>query len=119
MMILQGSNEARKGDKVQARALYRQAADMGNKEGYEKIGDLYQNSFGECAKKESYAEDRLIYIAAYEVYAKAGNQQKMAQARAQFPSTGEIFELNWTEGEAKIVQCWVNESVILKTRGKD
>lgn len=119
MLILLGSNEARKGDKIQARQLYRQAADLGNKEGFEKIGDLYQGSFNECSKKESYAEDRLIFIAAYEMYAKAGNQQKMAQAKAQFPSTGEIFELNWNEGDTKIVKCWINESVTLKTRGKE
>jgi tetratricopeptide (TPR) repeat protein len=121
MLILMGSNEARKGDKPKAREYYRQAAaaDQSSKEAYEKIGDLYSNSFSECSKKESYAEDRLIYIAAYEMYAKAGNQQKMAQARAQFPSTGEIFELNWNEGDTKIVKCWINEAVTLKTRGKD
>jgi hypothetical protein len=80
---------------------------------------LYFGSFNDCAKKDSYAEDRLIYIAAYEMYAKAGNGQKMTQAKAQFPSTSEIFDLNWTEGESKRVGCWVNETVILKTRGKD
>jgi tetratricopeptide (TPR) repeat protein len=109
VLLLMGSNEARKGDKNQARALYRQAVDLGNKDGYEKIGDLYQNSFPDCAKKESYAEDRLVYIAAYEMYVKAGNQQKMAQAKSQFPSKEEIFDLNWTEGETKVVKCWINE----------
>jgi tetratricopeptide (TPR) repeat protein len=119
MLILLGGNESRKGDKIQARGLYRQAADLGNKEGYEKIGDLYAGSFNECAKKESYAEDRLVYIAAYDMYARSGNQQKMAQAKAQFPSVSEIFDLNWVEGETKKVGCWINESVVLKTRGKD
>ena len=119
MLILLGGNEVRKGDKIQARTLFRQAADLGNKEGYEKIGDLYYGSFNECAKKESYAEDRLVYIAAYDMYARAGDQQKMAQAKAQFPSVSEIFDLNWVEGEPKKVGCWINESVVLKTRGKD
>jgi len=121
MLILLGSNESRKGSKTSARELFRQAiaADSGNKEAYEKIGDLYSNSFSECSKKESYAEDRLVYLAAYEMYAKAGNQQKMAQAKGQFPSTTELFELNWNEGEVKKVGCWINEAVTLKTRGKD
>lgn len=121
MLILLGSNESRKGNKASARELFRQAiaADTGNKEAYEKIGDLYFSSASECAKKESYAEDRLVYLAAYEMYARSGNQQKMAQAKGQFPSTTELFELNWSEGEVKKVGCWINESVTLKTRGKD
>lgn len=121
VLILLGSNESRKGNKTSARELFRQAidADAGNKEAYEKIGDLYFSSFSECSKKESYAEDRLVYLAAYEMYARSGNQQKMAQAKGQFPSTTELFELNWNEGEVKRVGCWINEAVTLKTRGKD
>jgi len=116
-----GAIEAKKGSKAAARDLFRQAAaaNPANKEAYEKIGDLYSNSFNECAKRKSMAEDRLVYIAAYEMYAKAGDQAKMASARGQFPSTSEIFELNWKEGESKSTGCWIGESVILKTRGKD
>lgn len=121
VLILLGSNESRKGNKANARELFRQAlaVDAGNKEAYEKIGDLYFSSFAECSRKESYAEDRLVYLAAYEMYAHCGNQQKMAQAKGQFPSTTELFELNWNEGEVKKVGCWINEAVTLKTRGKD
>jgi tetratricopeptide (TPR) repeat protein len=113
-----GAIEAKNGKKSAARDLFRQAAaaNPSNKEAYEKIGDLYQNSFEECSKKKSMAEDRLIYIAAYEMYAKAGDAQKMANAKAQFPSTSEIFELNWKEGESKSTGCWIGETVILKTR---
>lgn len=120
-MIYLGSIEAKNGNKSGARDLYRQAiaADASSKEAYEKIGDLYYGSFDNCAKKESYAEDRLVYIAAYEMYARAGNRTKMAQAQAQFPSVPEIFELNWQEGETKKVGCWIGESVTLKTRGKE
>jgi tetratricopeptide (TPR) repeat protein len=121
VLILLGGNESRTGNKSGAREFYRQAiaADGGNKEAFERIGDLYFGSAPDCAKKDSYAEDRLIYIAAYEMYAKAGNGQKMAQAKSQFPSNTEIFEKGWVEGESKRVECWVNETVILKTRGKD
>jgi tetratricopeptide (TPR) repeat protein len=119
MLVLMGNNEARKGNKIAARDYFRQAitADNSNKDAFERIGDLYQSSFKECAQEKSYAEDRLVFLAAYDMYAKAGNNQKMAQAKSQFPSKEELFDLNWQEGETKRVGCWINESVVLKTRG--
>ncbi len=119
--IFVGDIQSQKGSKSAARETYRKAlaADPANKEGYEKIGDLYMNSFKECSLQKSLAEDRLVYIAAYEYYARSGNQQKMAQARGQFPSVTELFELNWKEGETKKIACWVGETVTLRTRGKE
>ncbi|MCW5910157.1 MAG: hypothetical protein KIT62_03735 [Cyclobacteriaceae bacterium] len=119
--ILVGDLLAQKGSKAAAREAYRKAlaANPSSKEGYEKIGDLYLGAFKDCQKSQSLAEDRLVYLAAYDMYAKAGNQQKMNLARAQFPSVGEIFELNWKEGESKTISCWVGETVVLRTRGKD
>lgn len=120
-LIFVGDIMTQKGNKPAARETYRKAlaADPNNKEGYEKIGDLYMNSFKECSQQKSLAEDRLIYIAAFEMYARAGNQQKAAQARSQFPSVTEMFELNWKEGEAKKISCWVGETVTLRSRGKE
>ncbi len=120
--ILLGDNENQKGNKQAARDFYRKAiaADPANKDGFEKIGDLYYFSFAECSRKQSLAEDRLVYLAAYDMYAKAGNQEKMKSARGQFPSVTELFELNWKEGETKrIDKCWVGETVTLRTRGKE
>lgn len=119
--VLQGDFTSQKGNKSAAREFYRKAiaADPSGKEGYEKIGDLYMGSFKDCSKQVSLAEDRLVYIAAYEMYAKSGDQQKMAQARGQFPSVTELFELNWKEGETKSISCWVGETVVLRTRGKE
>jgi tetratricopeptide (TPR) repeat protein len=119
--VLLGDNENQKGTKSIAREYYRKAiaADPTNKDGYEKIGDLYYFSFAECSKKQSLAEDRLVYIAAFEMYSKAGNQEKMKSARGQFPSVTELFELNWKEGESKKISCWVGETVTLRTRGKE
>jgi tetratricopeptide (TPR) repeat protein len=113
-----GGIESKKGNYVGARDLYRQAitTHSSNKEAYEKIGDLYYNSFDNCSKKQSLAEDRLVYLAAYEMYVKAGNNQLMARAKAQFPSREEIFLLNWQAGSNQKVGCWINETVILKTR---
>jgi len=119
--ILQGDILSQKGSKPAARESYRKAitADASSKEGYEKIGDLYMGAGKDCAKQVSMAEDRLVYIAAYEMYAKSGNQQKMAQSRGQFPSVTELFELNWKEGETKSISCWIGETVVLRTRGKE
>ncbi len=114
--ILLGDLLSQKGSKSSAREAYRKAA---SKAGLEKIGDLYMNSGKDCAKSVSLAEDRLVYLAAYEMYAKAGEQQKMNMAKAQFPSVTELFEVNWKEGETKKIDCWVGETVVLRTRGKE
>lgn len=107
-----GSIEIKKGNFPGAREMLRQAGSQG----YEKIGDLYFNSFDNCAKKQNVAEDRLVYIAAYEMYQKAGSNSGMAKAKAQFPSREEIFLLNWQAGSVQKVGCWIGESVTLKTR---
>jgi tetratricopeptide (TPR) repeat protein len=122
MIMYLAKIEAKNGSKVAARDYCRQAlsADPGLKEAYELIGDLYMNSFKDCSKEKSYAEDRLVYIAAYDMYARSGNQQKMGQAKSQFPSTTEIFEVGWKEGESKKIDwCWVGETITIRTRGKD
>ena len=118
ILVYLGSIESKKGNKSGARDLFRQslAANPANKDGYEKIGDLYAGSMNDCSKKVSMAEDRLVFIAAYEMYQRAGNNQKMASAKSQFPSVTEIFELSWKEGESKKIDCWIGESVVLKTR---
>lgn len=117
-LIYLGQIERNKGNKTGARDYYRQAlaADPGNKDALEKIGDLYLYSFDDCKKEESMAQDRLVYIAAYEMFQKAGNSQKMAQAQAQFPSIEEIFTQGWEVGQVKSVGCWIGESVTLKVR---
>lgn len=113
-----GSIEAKKKNYSAARELFRQAAanNPNDKEAWEKIGDLYYNSFDDCAKRQNMAEDRLVYLAAYEMYQKAGNTAGMARAKAQFPSKEEIFLLNWQAGSTQRVGCWIQESVVLKTR---
>ncbi|MDZ4716617.1 MAG: tetratricopeptide repeat protein [Cytophagales bacterium] len=113
-----GSLDARKNNYPGAREHFRQAAaaNPSDKEAWEKIGDLYFNSFDNCAKKANQAEDRLVYIAAYDMYQKAGNAQQMARAKAQFPSKEDIFLLNWQTGSTQKIGCWIGESVTLRTR---
>lgn len=119
VLMYLGSIEAKKGDKVGARALFRQAASTDGsvaKQAYEKIGDLYLNSFNDCKKGVSHAEDRLVYLIAYDYYQKAGDARKMALAKEGFPSTEEIFEVNISKGATQNVGCWINESTTIRTR---
>lgn len=118
ILIYKGAIESRNGSKSAARDLYRQAlaADGSKKEVYEKIGDLYYGSFNDCAKKESMAEDRLVYLAAYDMYQRAGEAKKMAMAKDQFPSREEIFLVNWNTGDTQKVGCWIGETVTIRTR---
>ncbi|MEQ8303298.1 MAG: hypothetical protein RIB47_07905 [Cyclobacteriaceae bacterium] len=116
--IYLGTVQSKRNNNNGARDYFRQAAaaDPGNKEGFEKIGDLYYSSFNDCKKGQNMAEDRLIYIAAYNMYARAGASQKMAQAKSQFPSKEEIFLFNWKTGDTMRVGCWIGETVTIDTR---
>jgi len=114
----QASTEAKTGNKVKARALAREALSNkpGASEAYNLIGNLYFLSYDECRQGESRVDDRSIFIAAYEMYKKAGNSQQMAAAKEQFPSIEEIFTENKEEGQKVTVGCWVNETVTLQRR---
>jgi tetratricopeptide (TPR) repeat protein len=118
VFIYQGSIEAKKGNKPAARDYFRQAlaVDGSKKEAYEKIGDLYYGSSAECAKKETMAEDRLVYLAAFDMYQRAGDAKKMQMAKDQFPSKEDIFLVNWSAGDTQRVGCWINETVTIRTR---
>jgi hypothetical protein len=118
MYLYLGGVDAKRGSKAVAREKFRQAlaADPSKKEAYEKIGDLYYSSFNECAKKVNQADDRLVYLAAYDMYQKAGDSRKMAMAKEAFPSKEDIFLVNYTAGQTMRVGCWIGESTVLRTR---
>ncbi|MCU0356241.1 MAG: hypothetical protein MUE95_01540 [Cyclobacteriaceae bacterium] len=117
ILIYQGAIEAKRGSKVNAREIFRQAlaADGSKREAYEKIGDLYYQST-ECKKFENQADDRLMFLAAYDMYQRAGENKKMAIAKDQFPSKEEIFLVNYTVGQSIKVGCWINETTTIRTR---
>ena len=117
MHIQLGHIDREKGAKSAARVHYRDAISSSNsKDAYEFIGILYMTSFEECAKKVNRVQDRAVFLAAYKMFKFAGSTKRMAEAKAQFPSVGEIFELNMQKGQAMTVGCWINESVTLETR---
>ena len=57
-----------------------------------------------------------MFIAAYEMYKRAGDTKKMHGAKTQFPSKEEIFTNNFEVGQSLPVGCWINESVRLQSR---
>lgn len=115
---LQGHLSQLRGNNAQSRELYLKALalDQSKKEFYERIGDMYLNSFKECSEGKHQAQDRLVFLVAYDMYQKAGDTQKMNDAKSSFPSVEEIFELNLKKGEKIKVACWINEETIIRTR---
>jgi tetratricopeptide (TPR) repeat protein len=100
------------GNKPKARNMAHEAlnADPTNKDAYTVIGNLYFNSYQECKKGVNEVEDRAVFFAAYEMYRKAGNSDKMRQAKEQFPLMETIHTYNMLPGDAVRVGCWINES---------
>ena len=110
----------KKGQKSSARLYAQKAvgADGSFTKAYRMIGDLYFNSFNDCKQEVSKVDDRAVYLAAYDMYQKAGSAKMMKAAEAQFPSIGEIFELNRQEGETITVGCWINVTTTLRRRSE-
>ncbi len=116
--VLVGKMEENRNNKTAARQNYKKAisANPANKEPWILIGDLYYHSFEQCKKMEDMVQDRLIFIAAYDMYKKGGSASKMHNAKSQFPSKEEIFTNNYEKGKIMKVTCWINESVVLQSR---
>ncbi|MBK6265551.1 tetratricopeptide repeat protein [Marivirga sp. S37H4] len=109
---------AKQGRKSEARAYARKAleADPSRKEAYAIIGDLYLRSFEDCKGGKDIVVDRAVYLAAYKMYERAANAERMAMAKEQFPSKEDLFNYNYNAGQTMQVNCWINETVTLTTR---
>lgn len=88
----------------------------GNPAAYNLIGNLYFTSFNQCQGGESKVIDRGVFIAAYDMYQKAGNKAQMQASKEQFPSIEEIFNESYEEGQKITVGCWINETVTIARR---
>ena len=106
------------GQKNNARRSARKALanDPSMKDAYTLIGNLYMTSYEECKQGVSRVDDRLVFIAAYNQYRKAGNNAAAIKAKEQFPSASEIFEQNLNPGDSRTLGCWINETVVLDKR---
>jgi len=116
--ISMGKMEVKLNNKTAARQNFRKAiaADPANKEPWVLIGNLYYYSFEECKQGESMIQDRAVYLAAYQMYKRAGDAKKMATAKEQFPTKEQIFTNDYVKGQALTVGCWINERVVLEPR---
>jgi len=114
----QASTEVKLGNKKKARSVAYEALSVkpGASAAFNLIGNLYFLSFEECKAGESKVKDRAVYLAAYEMYQKAGNTEQMNACREQFPSIEDIFNESREEGSKITVDCWINESVTLQRR---
>lgn len=84
---------------------------------YTAVGDMYMASAGSCKGTETnQVHSRAIYIAAYNMYQRAGNGGKMAIAKRQWPPTEQIFTLS-LGGASVNVNCWVGETVTIPQPG--
>lgn len=90
--------------------------DPSRKEAYDFIGNLYFGSYNDCKGGDNVVKDRAVFIAAYEMYKKAGDAKGMAAAKEQFPSQEEIFTYNMEVGQQVTVGCWINETVTIQKR---
>jgi tetratricopeptide (TPR) repeat protein len=88
-----------------------------NKEAYSLIGSLYLSSFNECVGENDIIVRRSVFIAAYDMFKKAGDEENMAIAKENFPSAEEIFMNGYTLGQELKVECWFNETVSIQKRG--
>jgi tetratricopeptide (TPR) repeat protein len=112
------ATRAEQGRKAEARSMYYKAleADPSNKDLYTSIGLLYFNSFDQCKGEEDIVKDRAVFLAAYDMFQKAGNSNMAAKAKEQFPSKEEIFTVNREVGQTIEVGCWIGESTTIRTR---
>jgi len=109
----------KEGAKSTARSHAMQAASLSGdvaEKAYNMIANMYFSSGAQCKGGEDPVKDRAIYIAAYNMYRRAGNQSGMASAREQFPSTEEVFTFNHEKGGEISTGCWIGETVTIQTR---
>ena len=112
LYLVQGKkNEARQSALDAAKTDPNKASDA-----FTYVANMYMNSFDDCSKSRSQIEDRSIFMAAYDMYQKAGNSKGMAEAKIQFPTVSDVFTANMKEGESIKVGCWINVTTTIKTR---
>ena len=109
--------KSRQGNKSGARAEAFKAASTDASKAYEAytlVGDLYLGSGSSCkgSQPSNPCHAKAVYIAAYNMYIKAGNSAKAAKAQQYFPTKEEIFTHSMG-GQAVNVGCWIGETVTI------
>ena len=95
---------------------YKSANANNNKEAYSLIGSLYLSSFDECVGENDLVMRRSVFLAAYKMFEKAGDEENMAVAKENFPSAEEIFMNGYKVGQKLQIDCWFKETVAIQKR---
>lgn len=82
---------------------------------YSFIGNLYMDSFDECAEQFDIVQDRAVFMAAYDMFEKANDKEGMNRAKEQFPTRSQAFTSDMYDGDEIQVGCWINLKTTLRT----
>lgn len=107
------------GKKADARTAAFEAAKLNKeleKDAFVFVAAMYMNSFDDCAQRKSQIDDRAIFMAAYDLYQRAGDTAGMAKAKEQFPTISDVFTANKEEGQNIKVGCWIKVTTTIRTR---
>ena len=88
-------------------------------EAYTLIGNIYMTAINRCSDiGEDQFSKKLVAIAAYKMYEKSQNNQKMNEAMMFFPTTDEIKSSGYSKSKSVDLNvCWVNEEITLLSKG--
>ena len=88
-------------------------------EAYTLIGNIYMTAINRCSDiGEDQFSKKLVAIAAYKMYEKSQNNQKMNEAMMFFPTTDEIKSSRYSKTKSVDLNvCWVNEEITLLSKG--
>ena len=87
-------------------------------EAYTLIGNIYMTAINRCSDiGEDQFSKKLVAIAAYKMYEKSQNNQKMNEAMMFFPTTDEIKNSGYSKSKSVDLNvCWVNEEITLLSK---
>ena len=88
-------------------------------EAYTLIGNIYMTAINRCSDiGEDQFSKKLVAIAAYKMYEKSQNDQKMNEAMMFFPTSDEIKNSGYSKSKSvDLSVCWVNEQITLLSKG--
>ena len=74
-----------------------------------RCGDIGEDQFSK----------KLVAIAAYNMYEKSEDTQKMNEAKMFFPTTEEIRQSGYSKNKPVDLNiCWINEQITLLSKGE-
>ena len=87
-------------------------------EAYTLIGNIYMTAINRCSDiGEDQFSKKLVAIAAYKMYEKSQNNQKMNEAMMFFPTTDEIKNSGYSKSKSVDLNvCWVKEEITLLSK---